>query len=188
MGQLINMDSQLILDPFMIRTDLGLQPRNAQIIYQNGEYFIAWIEGLNHVGNSVNARRVSPSGELLNGDSDSPGIIVAAPWQSSIDDTRLITFDALNLSADDENYWLLWSSYSQTEDMGIYGTKMSFEFEPTKTRPIVGIRGDSFRFLNWQRRQPTVLHNNGRTFATWPVSSGHIEGFNIDHLEFKKIP
>lgn len=193
-GQLIDLaGNRLLPQPLEIRSDPGTMPRYTQITSDGTDYLVTWIEGVlsnsfNGGGNhTVYARKISQSGNLLNGAASQTGVMIAPPIRvtgtglgSTIEEA---VKNYLDVSFSDGNYLFLWQSPLH-DQAGMHSVKASKDLSIiTAPSPVVGIYKDVSRIGNipsFTYTQPNIAYSNNQSLVVWPSRTGFVEGwFNM---------
>ena len=191
-GQLVNQDESLALSKaIQIRSDNGDNPRYPQVASDGQNFVVGWIEGslaTNDIdtGNfSVYARKISNTGEFLNGDAYSTGTLIAAPLNTAPNPWNIgeVPKDFLNLSYHNGQYMFVWTSPAYLPESGVYGVKSNTDLTViSQSSPIAGTRGNALNSF-FDPRQPNVGYSNESILVVWP-DLPNIEGWYIENKVF----
>jgi hypothetical protein len=193
-GQLVSPNgSRSLARAVPIRTDNGDNPRYPQIASDGKNYVVGWIEGLletNLIDSgkfSIYARKISDTGELLNGDSTTLGALVVGPLLVSKNADfvgQQVPRDFLDLSFYNDHYLFLWTSPYYSPESGVYGVKSNVDLSKiSQPSPISGTRKDAANSSSFEPRQPNVAHTNQNILVVWP-NLPNLEGWHIENKTF----
>lgn len=177
-GNLLLVDPAPTPSPNTVREDTGVNPRYAQVVFIDDDFYISWIEGslveenLQQPVYEVRTRLVSPLGDLQ-GDSQ-----LVAAHQTSVNTERDFTKDFLKTIHHDGYHYFLWATTSYTPEMGVWGTKIDTQSaQISDPEPIVATRGDTpEQFMN-RPAEPNVAFSDTHAFYVWSSRDGVIEAW-----------
>lgn len=185
-GQLVRTDGSLVLPQAIeVRSDDGVgNPRYPQVAFDGEKFLVAWIEGelhpniINDGSFSVNARKVSTSGELENGPSSSPGTLIAQPLLVAGSQSE-VPKEFLKVRYYLGSYEFYWASANYIPESGIYGLRVDSSLsEIAAPKPVIAARSallsPDYRF---EFSEPNVASSGNRSLLVWPTREGVVEGW-----------
>lgn len=185
--QLLDLDGNLLLvdpgptvSPRTAREDSGVNPRYAQVVFSEEDFYISWIEGSFNENNAqravyeVRAQLVNPAG-YMQGDSE-----LVAAHQTSVMSDNDFTKDFLRAVYHGGEIHYLWATANSMPEMGVWGVKAEAHLSlvtETDPAPIVATQGDTVQQFMNPPAEPNVAFSDTHAFYVWSSRDGVIEGW-----------